>query len=180
MAGLEPWEQQDGEGAASFKAFTVYRELTGRDRSIRNVAEKTGESKPTIERWSSRNQWTVRATAFDRFLDGQWIAEAAQLRRETARRNVKIAGAMQGKIIERLQTIQPQDLSVKDLAYWFQITTQVIGQALGTPTRVEITGADGGPVQVAAQMTDEERAARLSELSREAERRLGELHAVSA
>jgi hypothetical protein len=78
---------------------------------------------------------------------------------------------MQSKLVTRLQAINPSELGVRDLAYWFDVTAKIERQAMGEPERVEVSGPSGAPMQVEL-LTDEERQARLNELRREIDRRV--------
>lgn len=60
----EPWEQQEGETSKAFEAFCVYRDL-GPSRSVAKACRMLGKSKGTLERWTTKYQWTQRATAWD-------------------------------------------------------------------------------------------------------------------
>jgi hypothetical protein len=176
MADVDPWDRQDGESAVAYEAFRVYRDAPPDERSIAQVVRQVGKARSLITGWSSRNAWVVRSAAWDREQERLWRTQVARRRREMALRHAKIAGAMQGKLVERLQKVDPAELSVGELARWLQVAADVERRALGEPDRVEVAGPGGGPVQTAdlTAMSPEEQAARLDQLRREIERRIGQ------
>src|SRR6516164_6680801 len=103
---LEPWEQQTGESARAFGAFTVYRDL-GPRRSLRAAATAFyGRSSASLERqvdkWSRAFRWVERANAWDQHLAAEGCKAQEEARREMVERHVREARALQGKALERL------------------------------------------------------------------------------
>jgi hypothetical protein len=116
-----------------------------------------------------------------------WVVEADRVhrafllehRRDVDRRLLRIAGAMQAKLVEALQALDVHALSPRDLGHWLDVTSKVQRQALGLGDRVELSGPDGGPIELAG-LGPEEAAARLAEISREIRRRLEDNPLTSA
>lgn len=166
----QPWERLPGESKEAFQAFAIYRDM-GAERSLAKVAKQVGKSTQLIERWSARDHWVMRADT--------WVVEADRVhrgfllehRRDVDRRLLRIAGAMQAKLVEALQALDVRALSPRDVAYWLQITSQVQRQALGLGDKVELSGPGGGPIELAG-LSPEEAAGRLVEISAEIRRRL--------
>lgn len=174
----EPWERQPGEGAKAYQAFALYRDA-GIERSADKVAATLGKSRNMLYRWSVAHSWVLRASSFDRHEDRIFqLARRAQQRR-AADRQARIAGAMMSKLVERLQSLDVAKMSLREMAHWLDVTAKVERQALGIADKVEITGADGGPVEVAV-LSDEDRHARLVELRREADARIAAITAGGA
>ncbi|MFJ2812934.1 hypothetical protein [Streptomyces sp. NPDC087294] len=162
---VDPWERQDRESSQAFEAFVVYRDL-GPASSVTAVARELDKSRTLVGRWSRRFAWVVRATGYDREQDRLFLAEQAQARREIARRHAKLAQAVQGKAVARLQTLDPRELSPSELLRYVQVA---VGEA---PVAGAVEGRDqGADVSV---LSDEERRARMDQLRRELERRLSE------
>ncbi|MGW0822569.1 hypothetical protein [Streptomyces sp. NPDC002845] len=170
----DPWERQDSETTAAFSAFAAYRDM-GPARSITKVARQLGKSRTLIGRWSRAHAWVLRAQAFDREQDRIFAAEQRQARKETARRHAKLAQAFLGKAVARLQILDPRELSPAELLRYFataaDIERRAVGDNLGSP---EHAVADGGGAVEAEALTDEERKARMEQLRRELERRIGQ------
>jgi hypothetical protein len=166
----EPWERLDAESQPAWESFVVYRDQ-GTDRSIRRVAQELDKSGAVIGGWSSQHSWVARCAAYDSELDRVWRLSHEKARRDMAIRHAQIAGAVQDKIVQRLQSIAAEDLSPADVVRWLDVSVKIERQARGEPEKVEVTGRDGGPVGVEA-MTGQESRARLAALVAEAQRRL--------
>ncbi|MGW4073791.1 hypothetical protein ACWELB_09775 [Streptomyces asiaticus] len=169
---VEPWERQSGESAQAFEAFAAYRDL-GAARSVAKVAGELGKSRTLLFRWSRQYAWVMRATAYDREQDRVFLAEQRQARRDVARRHAKIAQAVLGKAVARLQALDPRELSVSELLRYFQVASEIERRAVGEDPAGAGTGVDEQGTDVAA-LTDEERRARMDQLRRELERRLSD------
>lgn len=153
----KPWEPQDGETTEAFRAFAVYRDLPISERSIARAVEKLREkgiraNKRHSETWSSRWRWVARAEAWDAEQDRVFRVEMLAERRRMARQHVRIAGAMIAKGVQRLQSLQPDALDVKEtiamLDKGASIERAVLGEVAPEPSRHEITGRDGGPIEI--------------------------------
>jgi hypothetical protein len=169
---VEPWERQGGESPQAFEAFAAYRDL-GPARSVTKVARELHKSRALLGRWSRQYAWVMRATAYDREQDRVFLAEQRQARRDIARRHAKVAQAVLGKAVGRLQALDPRELSASELLRYFQVAAEIERRAVGeepTDAGAGTEAQDGG----VAALTDEERRARMEQLRRELERRLSE------
>lgn len=172
----EAWERQPSESAAAWEAFACYRDL-GLSRSIGKVAERLAKSRTLIERWSTTHRWVLRAEAWDREQDRLWRAERQQAGREVARRHARLASAAQSKIVAQLQQLDPARLSPSDVIRWLEVTIRIERQAYGMDlTDAAAAAAAKGPETAdVSALTDEERRARMEQLRRELESRIGAL-----
>ena len=167
------WERQPGETSKQYDQFCVYRDL-GRSRTMAKVAEMLAKAPGWIRTVAARLDWVRRAHAWDREQDRMFSMSLIDRRRDMSERHARLATAFQNKIVQRLQTLDVAKMSAADLARWLEVATKLERQALGAPTEhVQHTGPDGGPVEV-AHLTDDQRRARLAELSAEVQRRLGD------
>jgi hypothetical protein len=133
----EPWLQWPQETAHQYEAFTVFRDLEPRLRSLsrtayirrygqpppeltstqvnRQVNTKTGH----VSKWANRFHWRERVDAFDRYGERQRIAELqkGQLEayREMGDRHAREAVALQAKAVARLQRLDPDELSAGEV-----------------------------------------------------------------
>lgn len=179
MDHIQPWERMEGESEEAWSAFQLYRDL-GMDRSLARVRQVVGKSNTLLGRWSKRDGWVARCEAFDREQDRLWMLSQAKARREMAVRHVKVANAVMNKVVKRLNKIDPDDLTPSELVKFFEAATKVERLALEQPTRVEITGKDGGPMSIEVGLSDKERRARLEELQKELAQRVGRLPSQAA
>ncbi|MFJ4689267.1 hypothetical protein [Streptomyces sp. NPDC088789] len=171
-SGVESWERQSGESVQPFEAFVVYRAL-GAARSVTKVARELHKSRTLMGRWSRSFAWVTRVAAYDREQDRMFLAEQAQAQRDVARRHAKLAQAVQGKAVARLQMLDPRELSPSELLRYIQVASEIERRAVGEgPLAVAVEDQDAGG-EVAA-LSDEEGRARMEQLRRELERRLSE------
>lgn len=136
----EIWERQQGETTKAYAAFCVYRDL-GPDRSLEKVRkeyEKNGKkiSVKFLGRWSAKYNWVERARAYDDYLDYKKREEQEKAIRDMAERHAKVAMLFQQKVLERLQGINPSELSPADLARWLDVATKLERLSRGKPTEI--------------------------------------------
>ena len=148
---LEPWEQQTGESSRAFGAFCVYRDL-GPRRSLRAAAaafygRTAAATERQVDKWSRTFSWVERACAWDRHLDAEARRAQEEARREMVERHVREARALQGKALERLRALCPEELGPADLLRYIVEAAKLERLALGEPDAVqrhELTGRGGG------------------------------------
>jgi hypothetical protein len=136
------WERQDGEGVKPFQAFAIYRDM-GMDRSLRDVAKQLGKSLTIIARWSGHWKWVERCKKYDEELDR--VAQKA-LKKSIADMNKRHADAavlFQQKLLQRLATVKPDDLTPGDMIKWLTEAAKLERLARGEPT--EHTKQTGEP-----------------------------------
>jgi hypothetical protein len=106
-----PWDRQNRESTQAFEAFALYRD-GGLKRSIAKVAAELGKSAKLLERWSRVHMWVERVRAYDAHMDRVQAQEQEQQRREMAERHARMALSLQTKAIERLKSLNAEDLDV--------------------------------------------------------------------
>jgi len=133
----ELWDRQPGESTKAYAAFCVYRDL-GTERSL----EKAGQmlDKPRTRKWlgewSAKYKWVERAKAYDDYVEKLKRKEKEKAIKEMAERQARIAMAFQEKIIERLQSIDPAELTPTELARWFDVAAKIERLNRGEPTEI--------------------------------------------
>ncbi|WP_406354190.1 hypothetical protein [Streptomyces sp. NBC_00658] len=168
----EAWERQPGESAAAWEAYACYRDL-GLSRSISKVADTLRKARTLVERWSVAHQWVIRVEAWDREQDRVWRAERQQAARDVARRHARLASAAQSKIIAQLQQLDPSRLSPADVIRWLEVTVRLERQAYGMDLAEATSGPAAQDAVDVSGLSDEERRARMEQLRRELESRIG-------
>lgn len=180
---IDPWEQQPEETPPAFHAFAIYRDM-GPRRSTAKVARELGKSKTIVDRWSSRNAWVVRASAYDSHVDREHLIRLRVARQKAARRGIRV-GAKAMRLLEQViddAANTPDLVKLTDVAAIARVALAAEESALKLTdtSRGTGAGADGATDEgTIAGMTDEERRARLAMLVREAGSRLdeiGEIH----
>ncbi|MFF7586725.1 hypothetical protein ACFZCK_04430 [Kitasatospora purpeofusca] len=129
------------------------------------------KSRVLVGRWSASYAWVLRASAWDREQDRLFLAEQRQARRDLARRHARLAQAFLSKAVARLQTLDPRELSPGDLLRYFQVAADIERRAIGEEPAALPEQPDTDALD-AAELTDEERRARMDQLRRELERRI--------
>lgn len=132
----QPFERQEGETKKAFEAFVEYRNM-GLDRSIAKVGEKLGKSVSLLERWSSKYDWVERAQSYDAEMDRKALIQEAKDRKQMMKRHANTAMAFQGKAIERLNSIKPEELSPAEVIKWYEIATKIERTARGEPVEIQ-------------------------------------------
>jgi hypothetical protein len=170
----KPWHRGDNETSKAYAAFIVYRDL-GIGRSLAKVGNELGKSRALLEGWCAANSWVIRADAWDREQDRLHDIEITKQRKAMAARHARMATAFQSKVVDRLATIKPAELTPAEALRWFQVASDIERRSLGEPDRkYELTGPNGQPItEGLGDLTPEQRRARLEQIQAEAARRLG-------
>lgn len=109
------WQQLDNESAPAYDAFLVYRDLPKGERSGAKVGQELGKSKTLIDRWSSAHSWMSRVAAWDEHLRSVADDAALEAVRAMNARHAANAIALQNKAIERLMTLDVDELTPEQL-----------------------------------------------------------------
>ena len=142
-----PWQRQPGETARAFYAFTLYRDMPPKERSLRRVAEALGYIRAMqglrrppvpgrIVAWSQRFAWVERAAAWDaekERLAREAEAEAIKTMRE---RHAREAVALQERALQRLRDMRPEELSPRDVLAFLVEAARLERLSRGEPETV--------------------------------------------
>jgi hypothetical protein len=153
----EPWERQPGEPNRWYARFERYR-LAGPSRSLlgilnaeRQLCEaKKGKSLPQAwARNAQRWRWRERAEAWDAHERRQARAAHAQQTAEMNNRHIQEAKALQAKAIQRVKSLDADDLSPTDVLRFCTESAKLERTAVGEPETMEgqsVTAATAGAV----------------------------------
>jgi hypothetical protein len=152
----EPWDRQPNEPSRWYTRFELYR-LAGRSllAIYNDERQKAGKGKATRipgawDRAAARWSWRERAAAWDEHERQKARDARARDIAEMRSRHVQEAIALQAKAIERLKSLELEDLSPGDVARFFTEATKLERIARGEPESIEerrLTGTGGGPVK---------------------------------
>lgn len=167
----EPWERQPGEPNLWFARFERYR-LDGPSRSLRGTvnAERAtkgnkrhsgipGAWSRTFVRW----RWRERAEEWDEQERQKARESHAKEVDEMNRRHIQEAKALQNKAVQRLQSLNPDDISAFELLRFMLDAAKLERTARGEPETIEEkrhAGPGGGQLKI----TVEEAVAAVKEL----------------
>lgn len=141
------WERQRGESVRAFHAFTLYRDLPPRERSLRRVAGLLyGDTRATngrrksvpgrIQAWATRWSWAERAAAWDAELERHARNAAIEAIEEMRRRHAQEAVALQERALKRLREMRPEELSPRDVLLFIVEAAKLERMSRGEPETV--------------------------------------------
>ncbi len=128
----DPGSRQQGESDQAWEAFVIYRDMVPR-RYFTATAKQLGKNPSLIEYWAKRWSWVARCSAWDEAQDRAKRQKILEGMAAMAERHVRIAMGMQQKLVERLQSIRPEELSAAQVAHWFEVAVHIERQARGLP-----------------------------------------------
>lgn len=147
---MNVWDRREGETAKAYSAFITYRDL-GAERSLSKVSKALGKSTALLCRWSSANDWTARAEAWDANQQLSDDDRRARLRDELIEDEIADyrAQLLQWRKTWDIATRTP-DPDFQNLTKWRRDISAMGRLALGLPDKVtesQLTGAGGGDLQ---------------------------------
>jgi len=134
----ELWERLPGESAKAYEAFCVYRDLGPSERSLEKARKMLPKprSRKWIGEWSAKYNWVERAKAYDDYIEKRKREEKEKAILEMADRQARLAIAFQQRVAQRLQELDPSELSPSDLAKWFDVAAKIERLNRGEPTEI--------------------------------------------
>lgn len=173
---LDPWERQPGESAHKHGQLVTYRDL-GRTRTLTETARRLTLAYGHVRNLAAQFRWRERVEAWDRHLDRQYEAMWLEERRKAAETDAKILGAAIGKLAQRLTSLNPAELTAGDFIRLMDVAMRHRRVLFGDPTETIAVTGDGSNALAKqfedfAQMTPEQRRARLGELAASVNQRI--------
>lgn len=139
-----PWERQPGESAKAYHAFCIYRDMPPRERSLRAVSARlkgqSGKAKKVstnVYLWSRDWSWQERAKAWDEERERQEREAELEAIKEMRRRHAKEAVALQTKALERLQMMDPDELSPESVLRFIVEAAKLERISRGEPETIQ-------------------------------------------
>ena len=126
------WSQLLRETDKAYAAFVAYRELPAQARSIFAAAEKFGakiskrqrllrEAPRHIREWAVNHNWAFRARAYQEHQECEVQKAQQQSIHDMLDGHTKISRALIGKALQRLQQLDPKELTPRDCLRWMEI-----------------------------------------------------------
>ncbi len=134
----ESWHKQSGESPKAYAAFAIYRDL-GSQRSLEDVSQQLHKSKTLLARWSTRDNWVVRADAFDNH-QANLMAAANE---EQVKLHAQMLADRQAHIRERALEMHDRllDKAEKMLDWPLATTTTADGKTIVKPSHWTLNDA---------------------------------------
>lgn len=128
------WERLKWETNSAYEAFKIYRELPLSKRKQTEVARRLGKSPSVVHKWAKLYMWTARVEAKDAEEERREALEVSEDRRRMYKRHANVSRLFQNKVLERLQSLNPAELTPNQLAQWFEVSAKIERQAMGDST----------------------------------------------
>jgi hypothetical protein len=163
-----PWEQQiyEGETDRNYQMFCVYRDL-GQQRTLSEASEKICPPDPENPRKNKivgyvaacckKFRWRERASMWDNEIDRKLRNQEVQEIKKMRERHVSVASQLLSKALQRLSTIQLDDLGPTQLLNFIIEAIRIEREARGVKdiVQVEHVQADPGEQSIAQEETPE-------------------------
>lgn len=123
----EIWEKQDYDTSKAYQRFCIYRDM-GIQRSLQKVRKELGKPPKYIralEYASVRYKWVERAEAYDAYVEEECRKENEVEIKEMKKRHILQARLMQNKVVERMQNLNPQEMSSADCVRMYDVAVKV-------------------------------------------------------
>lgn len=158
-----PWNMRPDETAKAYQAFEVYRDM-GAGRSTAKVGQVLGKSKDLMDRWSGRFDWVARAHAADEAAAAKRAEGAIESAADVLERQAKHAKVLQLRAMQKFAAVAPEDMTVAEATRAWQVGAEAERKAMRIPDTLELTGKDGGPMEITDGASPAERMAALAAL----------------
>lgn len=167
-----PWDRLDGETPSENVWFQAYCKL-GRKRSYKAVSEALDVPRDRIQRTAQKHAWVQRADSRDAELDRRRLAEIMETQVQVQHDHAALLRQAREKLQEKITTMDSMKIQERDVPSWLETVTKAERQNVGlsdAAKKVEITGANGGPIQV-SEMSSAERRQILADIVEAASKR---------
>lgn len=128
LSDTKPWEQQEGESAKAFGAFSLYLDM-GEKATLRLVAQQLYKSLTLIGRWSKKYKWVERKAAYEADIRRKTYEEAVKKSKKMANRHISMAMKLQEKALQALEKTNPEDIDPKNLLAFIREATKLEREA---------------------------------------------------
>jgi len=137
---FESWERLTGESGAAYSAFCVYRDM-GADRNIKKAVESTeGDEAVRFKRyrvwrnWAVQYRWKERSADYDKYVEKLKQAELRKTIEAQGEKHREVTGKMLDVVKQKLDTMNPADLTHGAITEWVQTAIKAEREAAGLVT----------------------------------------------
>lgn len=169
----QPFDRLDSESRIEHAWFLSYCKM-GAKRTYKEVSAYQEVGRETIQRASGKHEWQVRVRAYDEYLATKRAHELETNQLEVREQHAEMIKSARDKLNARLATLDAFAISPRDIPAWLEVIAKIERMTMGisdAPKKIELTGANGGPIEVVENMTHEERKARMDQLAEAIARR---------
>lgn len=143
----EIWKRVEGDTNKSYQAFCIYRDLL-EERSLEKVTSKLyfdGETREKIGskfrskltqvmKWSSKNKWVNRVSAYDDYLNEKTRHKNENERMEAIEVQKKIARTALKKALNHIEHMNELETSTRDMTNLMKEAANLQRLCFGDPT----------------------------------------------
>lgn len=150
VEGKKCWERLEGEPAAAYHSFCLYRDF-GPSRKIKKVLKlhELNEKKyGSWYRWSVQFEWVNRAAAFDDECEKERRILAVEEKRQYFEQYKKALGKAFEKVDRRLDGLRPEELSTAQTLDWLEKTYELGTKVHGKPVEDAENGNADGQLEI--------------------------------
>ena len=123
---FESWERLTDEPSAAFAAFCTFRDF-GIERNIRKAIESKEKDETVREKryrvwrnYAAKYRWSERAADYDRYIEGLKQTELRKTIEAQGEKHRAVTGKMLDVVKQKLDTMNPADLTQGTVAEWVQ------------------------------------------------------------
>ena len=124
---VELWEKQEYETPRQYAMFCFYRDL-GFQRSFKKAAAAANR-RPNyirvIQTYSKKNRWVERCAAYDLLIEEKKKKNNEDKIQEMKERHIQRALDLQQKVLERLERLNPNELSPADCVKMLDVSVKI-------------------------------------------------------
>src|ERR1700749_1557790 len=168
-------------GARREHSWAMHYFRLGKKRTYKETASYFEIPRERIQLTAAKHSWVMRARAFDDYEEARRAADLDGAQLQTRESHLELMRDVRAKVEAKIASMDLFAMSPRDIpAYldaiikWERLTVG-LGDA---PKKIEITGKDGGAIEV-ANMTAEERRQMLEDLKAEIVNRQRQIEAAS-
>lgn len=147
----DPWDQQPDEPNNMFSRFCWYLDLPPGKRSFTEVALHFNLERSSITCCADRYRWVERTALYDAHHTKRRREHIAQQELSLAEAQMAVAHEATDVLARSVHAAAEEGvfLEPKDMPNWARMIETLRRMALDRPDQiVEVTGAEGGPIQI--------------------------------
>lgn len=173
------YDRLDGEGPTEHAFFRGYLDL-GPKRSLAQLSGRLVVDRARLQALATKNSWIARAADFDAEVTRKALAELEGEGTAMRARHATAARAVFEKAVQAAELARPEFMAPRDIPVWLDVAAKLERASRGIgegAKRVEITGAGGGPIEIAQSLAADDRRALMAAINEQIASRLavGEL-----
>lgn len=157
----QTFDRLDGEGPADHALFRGYLDL-GPNRSLALLSGRVVVDRVRLQALAVRNAWAARAADFDADVTRRALLELEGEGTAMRKRHAQAARVVFEKAVAAAEICNPNFMQPRDIPVWLDVAAKLERASRGVgeaAKRVEITGAGGGPIEVAQGLSADDRRA---------------------